>query len=176
MLVLLPTCSAVSPTWQQCDAPVHACRYNTRQLLSAALAVSGLATLLLFDTGSSADPQSVTLLGDLLVIIGATGYGINNVLSEHILKTGEPAEFLAGLGTFGLAASCIAVPLFEHKELAAAPWTLGMMGLLALYATSMLMFSLGMPVVLHRSGSTVRLSQTSHVLQAAFCCLHIQAV
>lgn len=127
-----------------------------RQLVSAALAVSGLATLLLFDNSSSAGPQSVTLQGDVLVIIGATGYGVNNVLSEHILKTGDPAELLAGLGTFGLIASFIAIPVFEWQALTEAPWTLKSVLLLATYALAMLMFSLGMPVLLHKSGSTVR--------------------
>lgn len=140
---------------------LYACRYSAKQVLSAALAVSGLATLLLFDNSSSAGPQSVTLQGDVLVIIGATGYGINNVLSEHILKSGDPTEFLAGLGTFGLLASCITMPLFEWRELAEAPWNPEMFLLLNAYAVAMLLFSLGMPVLLHKSGSTVRFYQNS---------------
>lgn len=105
----------------------------------------------------------------MLVIIGATGYGVNNVLSEHILKTGDPAEFLAGLGTFGMIASCITLPVFESGELAAAPWTLEMFLLLAAYAVAMLCFSLGMPIVLHRSGSTVRFCP---ILFAGSCLKH----
>jgi Solute carrier family 35 len=132
-------------------------RYSAGQVVSATLAVSGLATLLLFDRGSSASPQDATVQGDLLVIIGATGYGVNNVLSEHVLKTGDPAEFLAGLGTFGLLFSSFTIPLFERGQLAAAPWTGEMLLLLAVYAVAMLMFSLGMPVLLHKSGSTGRL-------------------
>ena len=125
--------------------------------------------LLLFDNRSTTGPQpckdsqpctgsqAVTLQGDILVVLGATGYAVNNVLSEHILKSGDPAEFLAGLGTFGLVASCIAMPLFEWKQLEGAPWSVEMFLLLGAYAAAMLVFSLCMPVVLHQRGSAVRL-------------------
>ena len=124
-------------------------------MLSACLAVAGLAMLLLFDSSATAGSQSVTLQGDVLVVLGATGYAVNNVLSEHILKSGDPAEFLAGIGTFGLAASCITMPLFERKQLSEAPWSAEMILLLAAYAVAMLVFSIGMPLVLHQRGSAV---------------------
>jgi drug/metabolite transporter (DMT)-like permease len=127
-----------------------------RQLFSAALAVSGLATLLLFDNSSSGADQATTVQGDVLAIIGATGYAVNNVLSEHILKQGDPAEFLAGIGVFGLLASTTFVPAFEGHTLATAAWSPTMVLLLVGYAVASLLFSLGMPVLLHKSGSTVR--------------------
>lgn len=94
-------------------------------------------------------------MGDALVIAGATGYAANNVLTEHILKTGDPAELLGGMGCFGVIASAVLVPLTEAEALANITWTWPVVILLAAYGAALFLFSLGMPVLLHRSGSTV---------------------
>lgn len=142
-----------------CQRPRQcSCRYTITQIISAGVAVSGLAVLLLFDDSNedSVSGRSSVLVGDALVLAGATGYAINNVLTEHILKTGDAAELLCGMGCFGLAISAVLVPTTESKAISEIEWTWLILILLAVYAVALFMFSLGMPVLLHRSGSTVR--------------------
>jgi hypothetical protein len=138
-----------------------ALRYSVRQLLSAGLAVSGIVTLLLLDDqsdGLSGPKKWRIFWGDILVITGATGYAVNNVLSEHLLTTADTNEVLAGLGCFGTLMSLINVPAFERSALAAVHWTAPVAGLLIIYCLALFFFSLGVPVLLKKNGSTVRKS------------------
>eukprot|EP00892_Ulva_mutabilis_P002967 jgi/Ulvmu1/12671/UM094_0027.1 len=132
-------------------------KYTVRQLASAALAVSGLAVLLLFDDRSDDGSfgRASTLMGDALVIAGATGYAVNSVLTEHILKTGDASELLGGIGCFGIIASAVLVPIAEYQAIAHVTWSWTLIVLLAAYGAALFLFSLGMPVLLQRSGSTV---------------------
>jgi len=41
------------------------------------------------------------VLGDVLVIAGATLYSMSNVAEEYVVKTYDKTEFLAMLGLFG---------------------------------------------------------------------------
>lgn len=136
---------------------IHVCRYTLRQIASAGVAVSGLLMLLAFDDIDDihASGRTSTLMGDALVLIGASGYAANNVLTEHILKTGDAAELLCGMGSFGIIASAVLVPATESQALSQINWTWPVLLLLAAYGVALFLFSLGMPVLLHRSGSTV---------------------
>lgn len=114
--------------------------------------------LLVFDNTNETMPsgRASTLMGDALVLIGASGYAANNVLTEYILKTGDAAELLGGMGSFGIVVSAVLVPVTESKALSQITWTWPVLLLLAAYGVALFLFSLGMPILLHRSGSTVR--------------------
>lgn len=94
-------------------------------------------------------------MGDALVLAGASGYALNNVLTEYILKTGDAAELLGGLGCFGIIFSAVIVPISEYQAIAQITWSWKLVFLLIGYGVALFTFSLGMPVLLHRNGSTV---------------------
>ncbi|KAK1889111.1 Solute carrier family 35 member F1 [Dissostichus eleginoides] len=57
------------------------------------------------------------LFGDLLVLGGATLYGISNVSEEFIVRNLSRVEFLGMMGLFGSFFSGIQLAIMEHKEL-----------------------------------------------------------
>uniref|UniRef100_A0AAZ3SE09 Solute carrier family 35 member F1 n=1 Tax=Oncorhynchus tshawytscha TaxID=74940 RepID=A0AAZ3SE09_ONCTS len=110
------------------------------------------------------------LLGDLLVLGGATLYGISNVCEEFIVKNLSRVEFLGMMGLFGSFFSGIQLAIMEHKELLRVPWD-WQIGLLYI-GFSACMFGLYsfMPVVIKRSSATsVNLSLLTADLYSLFC-------
>jgi solute carrier family 35, member F1/2 len=124
----------------------------------AALAVAGLAVLMLSDRRRSAGRSAGRnpLLGDGLVLIGATGYAMSNVLTEHVLERAKPTELLAGLGGFGFIWSMVNVAVFERHALAQASWGAREVGVIALYTAMLFGFYYGAMLLLQRGGSVVR--------------------
>ncbi|KAI5090803.1 solute carrier family 35 member F1 [Silurus meridionalis] len=110
------------------------------------------------------------LLGDLLVLAGATLYGISNVCEEFIVKNLSRVEFLGMMGLFGAFFSGIQLAIMEHKELLKVQWD-WQIGLLYI-GFSACMFGLYsfMPVVIKRtSATTVNLSLLTADLYSLFC-------
>ncbi|MBN3303255.1 S35F1 protein, partial [Amia calva] len=114
------------------------------------------------------------LLGDLLVLAGATLYGISNVCEEFIVKNLSRVEFLGMIGLFGSFFSGIQLAIMEHKELLKVPWD-WQIGLLYI-GFSACMFGLYsfMPVVIKRTSATaVNLSLLTADLYSLFCGLFL---
>uniref|UniRef100_A0AAY5EA31 Solute carrier family 35 member F1 n=1 Tax=Electrophorus electricus TaxID=8005 RepID=A0AAY5EA31_ELEEL len=114
------------------------------------------------------------LLGDLLVLAGATLYGISNVCEEFIVKNLSRVEFLGMMGLFGSFFSGIQLAIMEHKELLKVQWD-WQIGLLYI-GFSACMFGLYsfMPVVIKRTSATaVNLSLLTADLYSLFCGLFL---
>ncbi|XP_036398705.1 solute carrier family 35 member F1-like [Megalops cyprinoides] len=114
------------------------------------------------------------LLGDLLVLAGATLYGISNVCEEFIVKNLSRVEFLGMIGLFGSFFSGIQLAIMEHKELLKVRWD-WQIGLLYV-GFSACMFGLYsfMPVVIKRtSAAAVNLSLLTADLYSLFCGLFL---
>ncbi|ROL52498.1 Solute carrier family 35 member F1, partial [Anabarilius grahami] len=114
------------------------------------------------------------LLGDLLVLAGATLYGISNVCEEFIVKNLSRVEFLGMMGLFGSFFSGIQLAIMEHKELLRVQWD-WQIGLLYI-GFSACMFGLYsfMPVVIKRTSATaVNLSLLTADLYSLFCGLFL---
>ncbi|KAA0701521.1 Solute carrier family 35 member F2 [Triplophysa tibetana] len=114
------------------------------------------------------------LMGDLLVLAGATLYGISNVCEEFIVKNLSRVEFLGMMGLFGSFFSGIQLAIMEHKELLRVQWD-WQIGLLYI-GFSGCMFGLYsfMPVVIKRTSATaVNLSLLTADLYSLFCGLFL---
>ncbi|XP_075993400.1 solute carrier family 35 member F1 [Genypterus blacodes] len=114
------------------------------------------------------------LLGDLLVLAGATLHGISSVCEEHIVKSLSRVEFLGMMGLFGSFFSGIQLAVMEQKELLRVHWD-WQIGLLYV-GFSAFMFSLYsfMPVVMKRTSATsISLSVLTSDLYVLFCGLFL---
>ncbi|XP_036624149.1 solute carrier family 35 member F1 [Trichosurus vulpecula] len=114
------------------------------------------------------------LIGDLLVLGGATLYGISNVWEEYIIRTLSRVEFLGMIGLFGAFFSGIQLAIMEHKELLKVPWD-WQIGLLYV-GFSACMFGLYsfMPVVIKKTSATsVNLNLLTADLYSLFCGLFL---
>ena len=126
-----------------------------RQVLGAFLCIGGLAVLVITDKDASSNGTRM-LYGDALVIAGATGYAVANVVQEKLLVDTSSREVLGALGGFGLLFSFIQIAAFERHALANAAWDLSIMLYLLLFGVALFSFYCIVPHMLHESGSAVR--------------------
>ncbi|KAI1895711.1 hypothetical protein AGOR_G00109060 [Albula goreensis] len=151
-------------------------RYKAVHYVGVTVCLMGVACMVGADmlVGRQQGLGDHKLLGDLLVLAGATLYGISNVCEEFIVKNLSRVEFLGMIGLFGSFFSGIQLAVVEHKELLKVRWD-WQIGLLYI-GFSACMFGLYsfMPVVIKRtSAATVNLSLLTADLYSLFCGLFL---
>ncbi|XP_008294423.1 solute carrier family 35 member F1 [Stegastes partitus] len=151
-------------------------RYKAVHFVGAGLCLLGIGCMVGADVllGRQQGLGEQKLFGDLLVLGGATLYGISNVCEEFIVKNLSRVEFLGMMGLFGSFFSGIQLAIMEHKELLKVPWD-WQIGLLYI-GFSAFMFGLYsfMPVVMKRtSAASVNLSLLTADLYSLFCGLFL---
>eukprot|EP00887_Chlorella_sp_A99_P003924 scaffold11.g3924.t1 len=99
-------------------------RYRRLHYVAAAVCVAGLSVLLAGDRSGAggAGAGSRPLLGDGLVLLGATLYACCNVYQESLLGAAPTDEVLAMLGTFGFLVSLAQGLPLELGALRAVRW------------------------------------------------------
>ncbi|XP_034436367.1 solute carrier family 35 member F1 isoform X1 [Hippoglossus hippoglossus] len=147
-------------------------RYKAAHFVGAGLCLLGIGCMVGADIllGRQQGLGEQKLFGDLLVLGGATLYGISNICEEFIVKNLSRVEFLGMMGLFGSFFSGIQLAIMEHKELLKVSWD-WQIGLLYV-AFSGFMFGLYsfMPVVIKRTSATsVNLSLLTADLYSLFC-------
>nr|XP_019947224.1 PREDICTED: solute carrier family 35 member F1-like isoform X2 [Paralichthys olivaceus] len=147
-------------------------RYKAAHFVGAGLCLLGIGCMVGADIllGRQQGLGEQKLFGDLLVLGGATLYGISNICEEFIVKNLSRVEFLGMMGLFGSFFSGIQLAIMEHKELLKVSWD-WQIGLLYV-GFSAFMFGLYsfMPVVLKRTSATsVNLSLLTADLYSLFC-------
>jgi len=86
------------------SALVLKARYRWMHFLGVAICVAGLALLVvsdLLEKRYSLGGGSNMALGDSLVLVGASFYGLSNVGQEYVVKNHDTTEFLGMVGVFG---------------------------------------------------------------------------
>ena len=107
------------------------------------------------------------LLGDALVIVGATLYAASNVLTEHVLAQANSIELLAGMGGFGFLWSLGNIATFEIAALARIHWQGSVVAFLVAYTAALFGFYCGAMKLLQNAGSVVRPAAAALVLADA---------
>uniref|UniRef100_A0A4X1VN63 Solute carrier family 35 member F1 n=1 Tax=Sus scrofa TaxID=9823 RepID=A0A4X1VN63_PIG len=151
--------------------PVQGCAFHRHRRLHPGMGCMAGADVLV---GRHQGAGENKLVGDLLVLGGATLYGISNVWEEYIIRTLSRVEFLGMIGLFGAFFSGIQLAIMEHKELLKVPWD-WQIGLLYV-GFSACMFGLYsfMPVVIKKTSATsVNLSLLTADLYSLFCGLFL---
>ncbi|XP_060948098.1 solute carrier family 35 member F1 isoform X2 [Limanda limanda] len=94
-------------------------RYKAAHFVGAGLCLLGIGCMVGADIllGRQQGLGEQKLFGDLLVLGGATLYGISNICEEFIVKNLSRVEFLGMMGLFGSFFSGIQLAIMEHKEL-----------------------------------------------------------
>lgn len=135
-------------------------RYRTLHYTGALVSLVGLGLLVLVDTLARGDggneKASNRPLGDMLVVIGTTFYGVSNVAQEYMVKERSRIEFLANLGVFGAIISGLQMAALERDAI--RDLFLRLDGTIAAYLFGFNACLLGMytsvPVLLARSSAT----------------------
>ncbi|XP_042058279.1 solute carrier family 35 member F1-like [Salvia splendens] len=131
-------------------------KYRFRKFIGIAICVAGLVTVVFSDVHAADRSRgSGPLKGDLLVIAGATLYGVSNVSEEFFVKSADRVELMAFLGIFGAIISAIQISLLERHELKSIHWSSGATLPFVGFSLAMFVFYSGVPVLLKMSGSTM---------------------
>ncbi|PNJ76169.1 SLC35F2 isoform 5 [Pongo abelii] len=90
---------------------LHA-RYRVIHFIAVAVCLLGVGTMVGADilAGREDNSGSDVLIGDILVLLGASLYAISNVCEEYIVKKLSRQEFLGMVGLFGTIISGIQLP------------------------------------------------------------------
>eukprot|EP01025_Chloroclados_australasicus_P025474 TRINITY_DN25456_c0_g2_i1.p1 TRINITY_DN25456_c0_g2~~TRINITY_DN25456_c0_g2_i1.p1 ORF type:complete len:452 (+),score=30.48 TRINITY_DN25456_c0_g2_i1:90-1358(+) len=143
-------------------------RYRLGHVVGGCLCVAGLALLIVMDHHEEA-ASSNPLLGDMLVIAGATVYGICNVTQERLLRSSTIQDFLLLIGLFGVVWSGAQASILERSEIVSALFS-SSSAIFPLFgfSLSLFLFYCLVPFVLRWSGAAVlNLSLLSSDLWAA---------
>ncbi|XP_075453852.1 solute carrier family 35 member F1 [Ascaphus truei] len=155
-------------------------RYKVLHLVGVVACILGIGCMTGADVlvgrqqGDDFYPGDSKLIGDVLVLGGATLYGISSVCQEYIVRNLSRIELLGMIGLFGSFFSGIQLAIMEHKELLKVPWD-WQIGLLYV-GFSACMFGLYsfMPVVLKKTSATaINLSLLTAELYTFFCGLFL---
>ncbi|XP_053566769.1 solute carrier family 35 member F1 [Bombina bombina] len=155
-------------------------RYKILHFIGAVACILGIGCMAGADIlvgrqqGEDFYPGDSKLIGDVLVLGGATLYGIASVCQEYIIRNLSRIELLGMIGLFGSFFSGIQLAIMEHKELLKVPWD-WQIGLLYV-GFSACMFGLYsfMPVVIKKTSATaINLSVLTAELYTFFCGLFL---
>lgn len=102
--------------------------FRWNHYLGAMLGIFGMVFLVIMDAHKAltqdVDSESVNSLssdsmlkGDILCLLGATCYGISNVVQEAMSKKRHSTEVTAMIGVFGCIAATLQLLLFQRSEL-----------------------------------------------------------
>lgn len=106
-------------------------RYMWKHYLGAFVCVLGIIVLVIADwveSGVAAGAKNA-LLGDVLVLVGATLYAVSNSGQEHMVSYRPRAEYMGLIGVFGTVFGGIQCAALERDAIAAISWS-GMVSLL----------------------------------------------
>ncbi|KAK3531707.1 hypothetical protein QTP70_025933, partial [Hemibagrus guttatus] len=151
-------------------------RYRIIHYVAVCVCLAGVGAMVGADLVSGRDQGSSRniLLGDGLVIIGATLYAVSNLCQEYIVKNESRVEFLGMVGLFGTLISGIQLGILEHAQMANIRWTWQIALLLCGFALCMYTMYSCMPVVVNMSSATaVNLSLLTADLFSLFCGLFL---
>uniref|UniRef100_A0A286XZT2 Solute carrier family 35 member F2 n=1 Tax=Cavia porcellus TaxID=10141 RepID=A0A286XZT2_CAVPO len=134
---------------------LHA-RYRVIHFVAVFVCLLGVGTMVGADilAGRKDGSGSDVLIGDILVLLGASLYSVSNVSEEYIVKNLSRLEFLGMLGLFGTIISGIQLLIVEHKDVASIHWNWKIALLLLAFALCMFCLYSFMPLVIKVTSAT----------------------
>ncbi|XP_020658828.1 solute carrier family 35 member F2 [Pogona vitticeps] len=134
---------------------LHA-RYKLIHFIAVAICLLGVGTMVGADilAGRQDDEGSNVVIGDVLVLVGASLYAISNVSEEYIVKNLSRVEFLGMVGLFGTIISGVQLGIVEHKDIANIHWNWKIVLLFLAFALCMFGLYSFMPVVIKVTSAT----------------------
>jgi solute carrier family 35 protein F1/2 len=130
-------------------------RYRWLQYFGVFLCLAGAALLFKSDLEADHDyPAQDALRGDLFCILGATLYGVSNVLEEKLAATYDITEIIGMLGLVGALVSGIQLSVLERDELATMSWSGPVIGYLIMFDICLFCLYSCAPILFRLSSAT----------------------
>lgn len=135
--------------------------YGWQHMGGAAVCLLGMLGLVLTDVLVSKNDNTASnvALGDILIIMGASMYGVSNVCQEYVVRTYDYVEYLAMIGLFGSFINGAQFCLLERDEVSTLEISYGtVLPLVAFVLSLFLLYSTMTVVIKMTSAMTVNLS------------------
>uniref|UniRef100_A0A8D2J7T4 Solute carrier family 35 member F2 n=1 Tax=Varanus komodoensis TaxID=61221 RepID=A0A8D2J7T4_VARKO len=134
---------------------LHA-RYKLIHFIAVAVCLLGVGTMVGADilAGRKDGEGSNVVIGDVLVLLGASLYAISNVSEEYIVKNLSRVEFLGMVGLFGTIISSLQLAIVEHRDIANIQWNWKVALLFLAFAVCMFGLYSFMPLVIKVTSAT----------------------
>uniref|UniRef100_A0A8C8SCF7 Solute carrier family 35 member F2 n=1 Tax=Pelusios castaneus TaxID=367368 RepID=A0A8C8SCF7_9SAUR len=134
---------------------LHA-RYRLIHFIAVAVCLLGVGTMVGADivAGRQNSEGSDVVVGDVLVLLGASLYAISNVSEEYIVKNLSRVEFLGMVGLFGTIISGLQLAIVEHVDIVHIQWNWNIALLFLAFALCMFGLYSFMPVVIKVTSAT----------------------
>ncbi|NXU14212.1 S35F2 protein, partial [Pardalotus punctatus] len=131
-------------------------RYRLIHFIAVAVCLLGVGTMVGADilAGRQDSEGSDVVIGDVLVLLGASLYAISNVSEEYIVKNLSRVEFLGMVGLFGTIISGLQLSIVEHKEIMRIQWNWKVGLLFTAFALCMFGLYSFMPAVIKITSAT----------------------
>ncbi|CAI5773255.1 solute carrier family 35 member F2 [Podarcis lilfordi] len=131
-------------------------RYKLIHFIAVAVCLLGVGTMVGADVLAERHNGEGTdvVIGDVLVLLGASLYAISNVSEEYIVKNLSRVEFLGMVGLFGTIISGLQLAIVEHKDIASIQWNWKVVLLFLAFALCMFGLYSFMPVVIKVTSAT----------------------
>ncbi|NXR82514.1 S35F2 protein, partial [Pycnonotus jocosus] len=131
-------------------------RYRLIHFVAVAICLLGVGAMVGADivAGRQKGEGSHVVIGDVLVLLGASLYAISNVSEEYIVKNLSRVEFLGMVGLFGTIVSGLQLAIVEHRELMRIQWNWEIALLFTAFALCMFALYSFMPVVMKVTSAT----------------------
>ena len=127
-------------------------RYRVIHFIAVAVCLLGVGTMVGADI--LAGREDNVLIGDIVVLLGASLYAVSNVCEEYIVKKLSRKEFLGMVGLFGTIISCIQLLIVEYKDIASIHWDWKIALLFVAFAFCMFCLYSFMPLVIKVTSAT----------------------
>uniref|UniRef100_A0A8B9YA61 Solute carrier family 35 member F2 n=2 Tax=Bos TaxID=9903 RepID=A0A8B9YA61_BOSMU len=130
--------------------------YRVIHLIAVAGCLLGVGTMVGADilAGREDNTGNNVLIGDILVLLGASLYAVSNVCEEYIVKKLSRKEVLGMVGLFGTIISGIQLLIVEYKDIASIHWDWKIALLFVAFAFCMFCLYSFMPLVIKVTSAT----------------------
>ncbi|SGZ21568.1 BQ5605_C021g09382 [Microbotryum silenes-dioicae] len=129
-------------------------RYHWSQIVAVLICILGLGLLVASDDITDKNyPANNRVLGDILMLIGATGYGLSNSLEEFFVRQRPLYEVVGQMGFWGSIINAIQGVALEHHLFHTSSWSGRNIGYLVGYTCCMLFLYSTAPVLYRLASS-----------------------
>ena len=131
-------------------------RYRVIRFIAVAVCLLGVGTMVGADILARKEDNAGNgvLIGDILVLLGASLCAVSNVCEEYILKKLSRQEFLGMVGLFGTIISGIQLLIVEYKDIASIHWDWKIALLFVAFALCMFCLYSFMPLMIKVTSAT----------------------
>ena len=130
-------------------------RYRVAQYIGIIVCVGGMGLLIGSDhiTGANTGEASDALKGDLFALLGASFYGLSNVVEEFAVSKRPMYEVIGQLAFWGVIINGVQMGIFDRTSIQQAVWNSQVGGWLAGYTLILTLFYSLAPVLFRLSSA-----------------------